>query len=181
MPRLFTGLELPPDIAFELDMMKGGIEGARWIDRENYHVTLRFVGDVPDRVAHELDGELSHIAAVPEFSLKLSGMGMFGSKKPHALYARIEENADLRRLQQVHERVCQSLGLPPEPRKFVPHVTLARLKGADRSQTETYISSHNLYGSRTFEVGQFVLFSSRASRGGGPYGREEVYPLAAAV
>jgi 2'-5' RNA ligase len=93
----------------------------------------------------------------------------------------VEESPDLRRLQAMHERVCQSLGLPPEPRKFTPHVTLARLKQADRLQTIDYAHSHNLYRSRPFEVNHFVLFSSRASRGGGPYGREEVYPLARAM
>jgi 2'-5' RNA ligase len=94
---------------------------------------------------------------------------------------KVEECADLRRLQAMHERVCQSLGLPPETRRFTPHVTLARLRQADRRQTIDFVHGHNLYRSSPFEVDQFVLFSSRASRGGGPYGREEVYPLAAAM
>jgi 2'-5' RNA ligase len=181
MPRLFTGVELPPDVALDLSIMRGGIEGARWIDPESYHVTLRFMGDIPERVAAELSDELSRVVAMPSFKLSLAGMGVFGSKKPHSLYVKVEECADLRRLQAMHERICQSLGLPPETRKFTPHVTLARLRQADRHQTIEFVHSHNLYRSRPFEVDQFVLFSSRASRGGGPYGREEVYPLAAAM
>ena len=47
MPRLFTGLEIPPDIATELSMLRGGLSGARWIDVENYHLTLRFIGFIP--------------------------------------------------------------------------------------------------------------------------------------
>ena len=54
MPRLFTGVEIPADVAQDLAIMKGGIEGARWIDPDNYHLTLRFVGDIPDRMADEL-------------------------------------------------------------------------------------------------------------------------------
>jgi 2'-5' RNA ligase len=181
MPRLFTGVELPPDVALDLSIMRGGIEGARWIDPESYHVTLRFVGDIPERMAHDLSDELSRVVAMPPFTISLAGMGVFGSKKPHSLYVKVEESPDLRRLQAMHERVCQSLGLPPEPRKFTPHVTLARLKQADRLQTMHYSHSHNLYRSRPFEVNDFVLFSSRASRGGGPYGREEIYPLARAM
>lgn len=181
MPRLFTGVELPPDVALDLSIMRGGIEGARWIDPESYHVTLRFVGDIPDRLAHELSDELGRVIAMPPFTISLAGMGIFGSKKPHSLYVRVEECSDLRRLQAMHERVCQSLGLPPEPRKFTPHVTLARLRQADRRQAMGFAHSHNLYRSRSFEVSSFVLFSSRASRGGGPYGREEVYPLARAM
>jgi 2'-5' RNA ligase len=93
----------------------------------------------------------------------------------------VEESAELRRLQAMHERICQSLGLPPEQRKFIPHVTLARLRKASPEQAQHFASTHNLYRSRVFEVDHFVLLSSRSSRGGGPYGREEVYPLARAM
>ncbi|HWZ10595.1 MAG TPA: 2'-5' RNA ligase family protein, partial [Xanthobacteraceae bacterium] len=48
MPRLFTGLEIPPQVAQSLAMMRGGLPGARWIDPENYHLTLRFIGDIDD-------------------------------------------------------------------------------------------------------------------------------------
>ena len=54
MPRLFTGLEIPADVAFDLDLMKGGIAGSRWIDRESFHITLRFIGDIDDALAREI-------------------------------------------------------------------------------------------------------------------------------
>ena len=177
MPRLFTGVELPPDVAQDLAIMKGGIEGARWIDPDNYHLTLRFIGDIPDRAADELTGELQRVVAMPAFNIALAGMGVFGTRKPHSLYVKVEESPDLRRLQAMHERVCQSLGMAPEQRKFIPHVTIARLRGAIPRQVQAYVSAHNLYRSRVFDVSQFVLFSARSSRGGGPYGREDVYPL----
>ena len=181
MPRLFTGVELPSDVGQDLAIMKGGIEGARWIDPDNYHLTLRFIGDIPDRAADELTRELQRVVAMPAFNIELAGMGVFGNKKPHSLHVRVAESPDLRRLQAMHERICQSLGMPPGQRKFTPHVTLARLRGALPSQVQAYVSAHNLYRSRRFDVSQFVLFSARASRGGGPYGREEVYPLARAA
>ncbi len=177
MPRLFTGVELPADVSQDLAIMKGGIEGARWIDPENYHLTLRFIGDISDRAADDLTGELQRVVAMPAFSIKLVGMGVFGTKKPHSLYVKVDESPDLRRLQAMHERVCQSLGMPPEQRKFTPHVTIARLRGAMPRQVQSYVSAHNLYRSRVFDVSQFVLFSARSSRGGGPYVREEFYPL----
>ncbi len=104
---------------------------------------------------------------------------MFGGNKPHTLYAGVEESADLRRLQAMHERICQVLGLPADQHKFTPHVTLARLKEPDLSALHSFIASHNLYRSRVFEVPRFVLFSSRPSRGGGPYAVEESYQLQA--
>lgn len=178
MPRLFTGLEIPEDVAFDLFLMQGGIGGARWIDRESYHITLRFIGDIDEGLAREIGYELEGVEARP-FELRLSGCGVFGGNKPHTLYAGVEENAGLRRLQAIHERICQLLGLAPEQRKFAPHVTLARLKEPDSQALHRFIASHNLYKSRVFDVARFVLFSSRPSRGGGPYAVEESYKLQA--
>jgi RNA 2',3'-cyclic 3'-phosphodiesterase len=180
MPRLFTGLEIPDDVAFDLDLMRGGISGARWIDRESYHITLRFIGDIAEGLAREISYELEGVEAKP-FQLRLSGCGVFGGNKPHTLYAAVEESAELRRLQSIHERICQALGLPPDPRKFAPHVTLARLKDPELPSLHRFIASHNLYKSRVFEVARFVLFSSRPSRGGGPYAVEESYRLQAGL
>ena len=180
MPRLFTGLEIPDDVAFDLDLMRGGISGARWIDRESYHITLRFIGDIDERLAREIGYELEGVEAKP-FQLRLAGVGVFGGNKPHALFAGVEESAELRRLQAIHERICQALGLAAESRKFAPHVTLARLKNPEVQALHRFIASHNLYRSRVFEVARFVLFSSRPSRGGGPYAVEESYQLQAGL
>ena len=180
MPRLFTGLEIPGDVAFDLDLMRGGISGARWIDRDSYHITLRFMGDIDEGLAREIAYELEGVEARP-FQLRLAGCGVFGGNKPHALFMGVEESAELRRLQAMHERICQALGMPPDPRKYAPHVTLARLKDPDRQALHSFIASHNLYRSRLFEVGRFVLFSSRPSRGGGPYAVEESYLLQAGL
>ena len=176
MPRLFTGVEVPTDIAWALDLMKGGILGARWIDRESYHITLRFIGDIDDRLARDIAEALDGVDAEP-FSLKLKGVGVFGGNKPHALYAGVAESPELKRLQATHERICQMLGLEPEGRTFTPHVTLARLKDAPLGDVHRYIADHNLFSSRAFEVDRFVLFSARPSRGGGPYAVEEAYAL----
>ena len=180
MPRLFTGLEIPGDVAFDLDLMRGGISGARWIDRDSYHITLRFMGDIDEGLAREIAYELEGVEARP-FQLRLAGCGVFGGNKPHALFMGVEESAELRRLQAMHERICQALGLPAESRKFAPHVTLARLKDADLQALHSFIASHNLYKSRVFEVARFVLFSSRPSRGGGLYAVEESYRLQAGL
>jgi 2'-5' RNA ligase len=178
MPRLFTGLEIPADVAFDLDLMRGGIIGSRWIDRESFHITLRFIGDIDEGLAREIAYELDGVTARP-FSLRLKGIDYFGGNKPHTLHAGVEENADLRRLQSIHERICQVLGLMAEPRKFTPHVTLARLKDTDPRDVHRYVGAHSLYKSRLFDVARFVLFSSRPTRGGGPYAVEGSYQLQA--
>jgi 2'-5' RNA ligase len=176
MARLFTALEIPPEIALDLDMMRGGIAGARWIDRENYHITLRFMGEVDGATYRELRAALDGVRGAP-LRMALRGVGSFGGRKPHSLWAGVAENPALRELQMAQERLCQQLGLAPEPRKFFPHVTIARLRQARVGDVETYILGHSLYQSPLFETGRFVLMSSRPSRGGGPYALEETYPL----
>ncbi len=177
MMRLFTGLEIPPDVSLDLNFMQGGIAGARWISRESFHITLRFMGDVDHVMGREVAHALDELEVRP-FSMTLKGIDVFGGNRPHAIIVNIEENAELRRLQMAQERICQSVGLAPEGRKFIPHVTLARLRDADPQALRHFIESHALYRSRTFDVGRFVLFSSKLSRGGGPYAVEEVYGAA---
>jgi hypothetical protein len=83
MPRIFTGLEIPADIGRELSMLRGGLPGARWIDPENYHVTLRFVGDVDHVVAHEVASLLGMVRRT-EFELRFDALSSFGGRRPRS-------------------------------------------------------------------------------------------------
>ena len=176
MPRLFTGLEIPRHIGESLSIMRGGLPGARWIDPQNYHLTLRFIGDIDDALARDIAGLLGRVQRRP-FDLRLDGLTSFGGRKPRALVAAATVIAPLLELQAEQERLLQRLGLEPEGRKYIPHVTLARLRETSSHQVADYLSARAHYRSATFEVPRFVLFSSRASVGGGPYIVEEVYPL----
>jgi 2'-5' RNA ligase len=176
MPRLFTGVEIPSAIAERLSLLRGGLARARWIDRENYHLTLRFIGDV-DMVAAEAVAEgLSRVRRRP-FPLRLAGVGALGTRKQHAVVANVESSAPLRELQAEHERIMQRIGLPPEGRKYTPHVTLARLRGGSARDIAEYLTLRGGFVAGTFDVDRFVLFSSRDSVGGGPYVVEESYDL----
>ncbi|MDZ5699220.1 MULTISPECIES: RNA 2',3'-cyclic phosphodiesterase [Phyllobacteriaceae] len=176
MPRLFTALEIPRDAALSLSLLRGGLPGARWGDVENYHLTLRFIGDVEGHVADEVANALDRVRR-PSFSLTLSGVGAFGQKKPHAVWAGVAASPDLYALQAEIERICRRVGLPPDPRKFTPHVTLARLKNASPRDVAAYLSARGNFAAAPFRVGRFVLMSSRESIGGGPYIIEEAWPL----
>ena len=178
MPRLFTALEIPRDAALSLSLLRGGLPGARWIDVENYHITLRFIGDVEGHVADEIANALDRVRR-PEFMLNLSGVHAFGSKKPHSIYAGVSPSPELNALQAEIERICQRLHIPADPRKFTPHVTLARLRYARIVDVAHYLSSRGNFATLPFKVGRFVLMSSRDSVGGGPYIVEEAWPLVA--
>lgn len=176
MPRLFTGIEIPTEIGQHLALLRGGLPGARWIDPENYHLTLRFIGDVDMTVADDVVDTLARVARTG-FSISLDGLSSFGTKKPHAIVARLTTSQPLYELQSEIERRFQRLGLPPDRRKFTPHVTLARLRHVNHRDVATYLSARGGFLSQPIPVTRFVLFSSRNSVGGGPYVTEEAYPL----
>jgi len=176
MPRLFAGLELPPSVAGDLSRLRGGVPGARWIEPDALHITLRFIGDIDDAVARDVAAVLDDVSALP-FSLRLGGVGVFGRRRPRSIWAGVEPEPALLALQGTIERACVTIGLEPERRNFSPHVTLARLKGASVADVQAFIASHNLYRSPPFAVERFVLFSARPSRGGGPYIVEQAYEL----
>ena len=165
MPRIFTGLELPLDVAQSLAMLRGGLPGARWIDSEDYHVTLRFIGDVDDTVAREVASMLGKVSRAP-LELRLDGLSSFGGRRPRAVIATLAQTTALMELQAEHERLMQRVGLEPEGRKFTPHVTLARLRDSSSRQVADYLATRPFLASLPFRVTRFVLFSARASVGG---------------
>src|SRR6478609_4644321 len=176
MPRLFTGLEIPSEIAQTLSNLRGGLPGARWIDPENYHVTLRFIGDIDGVSANEIASMLFRINRKP-FEVALQGLSSFGGRKPRAVVALVNPSRPLIELQAELERLMQRFGLDPEGRKFTPHVTLARLRDASSQDVADYLSIRGYVPTQRFTVSHFTLFSSRASVGGGPYVVEHEYPL----
>lgn len=176
MPRLFTALTLPDDVVMGLTSLRGGLRHARFINPENYHVTLRFIGDVDERTADEAAGALARIRRAP-VGVRLSGVGSFGGRKPHSLYAAVQPTPELIELQAEQERILQRIGLPPEARRFTPHVTVARLRGTPAAEVADWLTFRGCFRAPEFTARHHVLMSSRASVGGGPYLIEDTYPL----
>ena len=153
---------------FALSLKRGGLSGARWIDPENYHITLSFIGDVDNQTANEVSAELDRLSQLEAFTIRLIHLGTFGGDKPRALYAGVENNEALQRLQAAQERVLQRAGLEPEGRKFVPHVSLARLRGS--RSIEVAGSSPMPGGSSRWSSGRPVraVFVARIRSAAGP-------------
>jgi len=84
MPRLFSGIEVPAMVADRLSLLRAGLAGAHWIDPANYHLTLRFLGDVDGITARDFTQSLGDIIAYP-FELRLDGLGSFGGHKPRQI------------------------------------------------------------------------------------------------
>ncbi len=113
------------------------------------------------------------------FDLHMEGLASFGGRKPRAVVANVAPAQALLDVQAEHERLMQRIGLEPEGRKYIPHVTLARLRDSSSRQVAEYLSARGYFRTSPFRVRRFVLFSSRASTGGGPYVVEASYPLSA--
>lgn len=176
MPRLFSGLEIPSEIAERLAMLRGGLEGARWVEPDNYHITLRFIGDVDGAEAERFSEALGQIEA-NAFSLTLDGLGSFGRGRPRAVWAGVAPSAPLEALHRAHEQAALSAGLEREGRNFHPHVTLARMRTGKAPEVARYLADNGAFLSDNFPVTRFVLYSARGGSGGGPYVVERAYPL----
>jgi 2'-5' RNA ligase len=178
VPRLFTGLEIPAHIGQELSTYRGGLPGARWVDPKNYHITLRFIGDVDYATARDVFSTLGEGRRRSPLVVTLDELASFGGERTRAVFARAVPTSDLNDLQAEQERLIRRVGLPPEKRKFTPHVTLARLRrDASPLDVADYIAMRGQFPKLFFTAERFVLFSSRDSVGGGPYVVEAAYPL----
>ena len=174
MPRLFTGIKIPKPITETLSLIQYGLPFARWIEPDDFHITLRFIGDVEDHIADDIADGLEQMSFSP-FTLKLASVGVSGRDKPRMVWAGVTACKDLTRLQLAHENLAQRLGLIAEGRKFIPHVTLARFKSGVRDNVTAYQMDHAGFQTEEFEVNRFELYSARASKGGGPYIIEQSY------
>jgi 2'-5' RNA ligase len=176
MPRLFTGLELPESVVGQLALARGGLFGARWLEPDDYHITLRFVGDVDAWTARDIDETLQEIHRPPA-AVGFEGLSWFGGDKPRAIVARVRPEPALIELQAEQERRLRRVGLAPATRKFTPHVTLARLRRFRRPAVADYLASRGALAVETFTARRFVLYSAREGSGGAPYVVEAAYPL----
>jgi len=177
MPRLFAALQIPYDAALFLSQLRSGLPAARWVETEDYHITLRFFGDVENHVADAIVAALDGVNCAP-FSCALKGVNVFSPNKPRTLYAGVARSSALADLQKRIERASRKAGVKAETRKFIPHVTLARLNTQILlDDLVKYLTARGHFESKVFDVSRFVLMSSKDSVGGGPYKIEGVWPL----
>ncbi len=160
MYRLFVAIDLPEGVKDHLALLTGGLPGARWVAEDQYHLTLRFIGDVDglvyDDVVSALDG-IRH----PPLTLQLSGVGHFPPKgMPKVLWAGITGNEALLDLRNSVERRLVRAGLEPERRKYHPHVTIARFRDVHKAKVARFLGAHGLFRTEPFEAHEMHLYRS---------------------
>lgn len=180
MIRVFVGIALPEDSRLRLAGLCGGVPGAKWVAPENLHLSVRFIGEVAETLADDVDAALARIR-VPEFTLTFDRIGAFETgRRPRVLWVGVERNPLLERLRAAVETAVTRQGLEAEARKFLPHVTLARLKGTTPARVGAYLAAHSPFRHGPVPVDRFILFSSRLGKAGAIYREEASYQLAPA-
>lgn len=177
MFRLFAALPVSADTSNQLAALQTGLIGAAWRPIENFHITLRYFGDLSAELAEELDRELAQIEA-GAFNVRLQGVGWFGRRKPRAVWAGVEESAPLRDLSSKCERAARRLGLPPDKHPFTPHITLAYLHHTSPEDLHIWADARKYFTAEPLRFEGFHLYSSQLGNGPGRYRVEADYPLA---
>ncbi len=176
MLRLFVGIEFPPELKLRLSLLQSGVAGAKWVDPGNFHLTLRFIGEVDEGTAADVDEAMLRLKA-RRFSLQLAGVGVFGGDKPRQLWVGVEREPALASLQGKIETALIRAGLPPEPRKFAPHVTLARLREPKRADIQQFLATHAQFRAEPLRVERFSLIASYPTKAGSVYEDQADYEL----
>jgi 2'-5' RNA ligase len=168
MPRLFTAIRLPPAIMDSLLDTMEALEHARWQDDEQLHLTLTFLDAVPPTQVDDLIASLSRVA-FDRFDLEVKGVDHFEHKgRVNAVWAGITPCPALIALQARVAQACASAGVVPDHRRYLPHITLARMNrgGAD---LPAWLARHALLLLPPFTVSRFALFESTLGHGGAIY------------
>ena len=176
MLRLFVGIGFPPALKLQLSLLRSGVPGAKWVDPGNFHLTLRFIGETDEVVASDIDDALLRLRA-RRFTLQLAGTGVFGDR-PRSLWVGVERSPELVALRDKIEQALIRAGLPPEQRKFAPHVTLARLHNPALDQLRGFLAANAQFRADPLPVEGFSLIASFQTKAGSVYEDQAEYPLA---
>ncbi|KTF67958.1 RNA 2',3'-cyclic phosphodiesterase [Sphingomonas sp. HT-1] len=176
MHRLFVGFRPPPAIRAQLLALAGGVVGARWQSDEQLHCTLRYIGEVDRALAEEVAIALDNVR-FPPFELAIAGVGEFDSRgRPNALWAGLRPHEQVAQLHQKIDQALVRLGLEPERRAYLPHVTLARMKAVPGAN-DRFLHDHAGLASPPFTVDNFLLYESHLGGEGSVYEAIGRYPL----
>lgn len=179
MYRLFVAIDLPEQVKEVVaDIAGRELTGARRVPRDQLHLTLRFIGDADEATFQSIKGALGGVKG-DSFPLTLKEVGHFPpGRHPRVLWVGMEENAQLRELQQEIELALIGAGIPPEERRFSPHITIARLKETPPAKVAALEEREHLFNAGPFPVEEFYLYSSLLTRDGAIHKREATYRLA---
>ena len=176
MHRLFVAIRPPDRIRALLIGAMGGISGARWQSDDQIHLTLRFIGEVDRHRAGDIHAALGAIHH-PRFEIAVNGLGTFDRRgQPETVWAGITPHEPLKTLHNKVDQAIARVGIEPDQRAYLPHITLARLKRSSGPVRNLLEQSGGLR-SDPFRVDQFALYESKLTPEGAAYTVVETYSL----
>lgn len=179
MIRCFVALELPQALRARLSVLQFFLPLPRRVEPEDFHLTLTFLGEVPDAVLVAVDEGLQALRQSP-FEIALQGVGLFGGARPHAAWVGVAPSEPLSRLQAKVDRIARQAGAQIENRRFVPHVTLGRFRPPQPDDTlrlERAVVQEARFSEGPWPVEEVSLFRSHAGGEGSRYEVLARYPL----
>ena len=169
MPRLFVGIEIPQAVATTLEALKTDMPGVRWSDPRNYHITLSFIGEVAELTVRQITFALPYVDQLP-FIQKIKGLGLFEeANHPRVLWAGADSTPPLNHLKGEVDKALRLAGIDVGYKRYIPHVTLARLQDVQRDALDRFMETHHGLAAGPFEVNEFVLYESHQGPNGYHY------------
>ena len=175
MHRLFVALKPPPTMRDALLAVMGGVAHARWQTGDQLHLTLRFIGEVDRHQAEDIAAALGAVHH-PAATLALEGIGQFDRKgRTDALWVGISPQEPVKLLHNKIDRALQRVGVAPETRAFLPHITIARF-GRNAGDIGRFLESASV-PPVTSAFNEFCLYESSLGSEGPIYSIIARYPL----
>jgi len=178
MYRLFIAIDLPKPVKNRLEVLQKHLDGVKWIELQQMHLTIRFLGNVDEELYQKLLSNLKKIRS-PSFVYSIKGVGVFPNiHRPKVLWAGVEADDRLSILYQKIEEVVISSGFDPEERDYKPHITLGRVKRRLHSEEcQTFLGKHEKLEITDIKVDNFILYQSRLTRHGALHQQLQQYSL----
>lgn len=176
--RVFVAITLPREIKAELSTLCDGIPGAKWTREAQFHLTLRFIGEVNAGQQAAIHAALSTIRSAP-FMMTLKGVGQFPPRgKPRILWVGVSAPDTLPQLAEQVKTVLSGMDVPLDSRPFSPHITLARFNTPPKAESmNPYYRQHRFFQTEPMYIGRFVLMSSILGKGGAHYQVQSSYRM----
>jgi len=175
--RIFIALDLSEPIRAAIfsfcDNLRRAFPSARWVRPEGIHVTLKFIGEIPEERVAPIHAALSGIRSSAPVELSFGGTGFFpNDRRPRVFWVGIHASPNLAEIAAAIEERLEPLGIPRESREFHPHLTLARLddpRGLDKFQAALREAGPREFG--TMKTPEMHLYQSELGRSGARYTR----------
>lgn len=180
--RTFVAIELPEEIrgalAAEQARFREAAADARWTRPEGIHLTLKFLGEVPENRVAGVEKALRQIGRFEPFRIQVKGFGFFPeAARPHVFWAGVDTSPSLAQLASRVEAVLAPLGFAPEKRAFSPHLTLVRFKVPRRQpKLQELLAEQGDAVLGRFEVSEFFLWESKLTPQGAQYRKVARFP-----